>query len=115
VKPGQSVDVPIWASFMTDRAPASKLRLRARLTGWDTLGTWRWFGQEEREVEFKPWLSKELEPLSVSMPDQPALAVLALTLEDLTGAVLQRNFTTFLVAVPAVRHARKPSTWKGAG
>jgi hypothetical protein len=32
------------------------------------------------------------------MPDEPATVVLSVRLEDATGAVLQRNFTTFVVA-----------------
>jgi hypothetical protein len=98
VKPGDEVTVPIWASFLTDRVPGGPLRLRAMLTGWDTLGHAEWFSQTTRAIEFQPWLSKELEPLQVTMPDHAALAVLSLILEDSAGTVLQRNFTTFLVA-----------------
>jgi hypothetical protein len=97
LKPGEQASVPLWASFMTDRSPAQKLRIRASMTGWDSVGRWQWFSGAGREVEFQPWLSKELEPLTVNMPDKPALAVLALTLEDPSGNVLHRNFTTFLV------------------
>lgn len=98
VKPGEQISVPLWASFMTDHAPGARLRLRATLSGWDTLGRWRWYSQAERNVEFEPWLSHALEPLSITMPNQPALALLSLSLEDEAGTVLQRNFTTFLVA-----------------
>jgi hypothetical protein len=98
VEPGQEVSVPLWASFLTDRAPGTQLRLRATLSGWDTLGHWRWYSQAVKNVEFKPWRSEELDPLRITMPQQPALAVLSLALEDQSGAVLHRNFTTFLVA-----------------
>ena len=98
VKPGEEVSVPLWASFLTDRAPGSKLRLRATLTGWDNLGRWQQYSQSMQTIEFKPWLSRELEPLRVMMPAQPALTVLGLTLEDEAGRVLNRNFTTFLAA-----------------
>jgi hypothetical protein len=97
-KPGEEVTVPLWASFMTDRTPDSKLRLRAMLSGWNTLGQWQWFSQTVQSIAFEPWMSKELEPLRVTMPDRPALALLTLILEDEAGSVLQRNFTTFLVA-----------------
>ncbi|MGH7967103.1 MAG: glycoside hydrolase family 2 protein, partial [Limisphaerales bacterium] len=98
VKPGEEVSVPLWASFMTDHAPGAKLQLHATLTGWDTLGRWQWFSQTAQPITFEPWLSKELEPLRITMPDRPVLALLTLLLEDETGSVLQRNFTTFLVA-----------------
>jgi len=97
VKPGEEVTVPLWASFLTGQAPSPQLRLRVRLTGWDTLGRSQWFSQTVQSIEFQPWLSKELEPLRVTMPDHRALVLMTLILEDQSGQVLQRNFTTFLV------------------
>jgi hypothetical protein len=99
--PGAEVTVPIWASFMTDQTPGSQLRLRSMLTGWDTLGRWRWISQEVTPLPFEPWLSRELEPLRVTMPEQPGLVVLSLILENENGTVLHRNFTTFLVTAGA--------------
>lgn len=98
VKPGEQVSVPLHLSFMTDRSAGGRLRLRTMLTGWNTLGERQWYGRDERTIEFQPWLNKAIDPLLVTMPDTPALAILALSLEDETGAVLHRNFTTFLVA-----------------
>jgi hypothetical protein len=98
VKPGEEVSIPLWASFLTDRAPGPGLSLRATLSGWDGLGRWRQYMQSVLRVDFQPWLSKELEPLRVAMPSHPALIVLALSLEDQSGRVLHRNFTTFLSA-----------------
>lgn len=97
VKPGAEVTVPLWASFMADSAATPGLRLRAMLTGWDRLGRWQWFSGQTRAIDFKPWLSKELEPLQVAMPEKPCLALLSLILEDANGVVLHRNFTTFVV------------------
>jgi hypothetical protein len=42
-------------------------------------------------------MAEQLAPLSVTMPGHPAVAVLAVLLEDATGKVLHRNFTTFVV------------------
>jgi hypothetical protein len=42
-------------------------------------------------------MSRALAPLAVTMPNEPAVAVLGVTLEDASGTVLQRNFTTFVV------------------
>ncbi|HOX03274.1 MAG TPA: glycoside hydrolase family 2 TIM barrel-domain containing protein [Candidatus Paceibacterota bacterium] len=97
VKPGQKVRLPIWASFMTDRAPSSALKLRAALTGVNTLGATEQFGEQVHAVPFQPWMSKALAPLEVTMPDHAVLAVLKIVLEDETGAALHRNFTAFLV------------------
>jgi len=98
VKPGERVEVPLFASFMTDRVPGRKLVLRTELYGWDTLGRRKSFRQETHPVPFEPWMARALAPLKITMARQPALAVLALSLENEAGVVLQRNFTTFLIA-----------------
>jgi len=98
VRPGETVEVPLFASFLTDRSPAGNLVLRSRLYGWDTLGTREEYGQASTRLPFEPWLARELPPLRVAMPPHAALAVLVLTVETEGGAVLHRNFTTFLVA-----------------
>jgi len=98
VKPGEKVDVPLYASFMTNAAMGRKLMLRAELSGWDTLGRHETYSHYDREISYSPWMNKELEPLSVTMPGKPALAILSLVLEDESGSVLHRNFTTYLVS-----------------
>jgi hypothetical protein len=97
VKPGATVDVPVYASFMTDQSPGEKLVLRSDLYGWTTLGQRETYAQATQSLVFEAWMSRELPPLKVTMPSNPALAVLALTLENPDGVVLHRNFTTFLV------------------
>jgi hypothetical protein len=98
VKPGESVAVDLFASFTTDRAPGRALVIRTELYGWNSLGQRETYQRAVRPLPFEPWEARELEPLRVSMPPQPALVVLAITLENDAGVVLQRNFTTFLVA-----------------
>jgi hypothetical protein len=98
VAPGQTVEVPVFASFLTDRAPGARLVLRTQLDGWNTLGQRQIFAQATQCLPFEPWMTRELAPLKMRMPGFPALAVLALTLETEAGVVLHRNFTTFLVA-----------------
>jgi hypothetical protein len=102
VKPGETVEVPLWASFLSgSTAYGSGLVLRARLHGWDTLGR-KWSGFTTRlAVAYRPWMSEALAPLSVPMPQEPGVAVLAVELTDPAGAVLHRNFTTFVVEGPA--------------
>ena len=112
VKPGQVVEVPIFASFLTDRAPGKNLVIRTELYGWDTLGQRQTYQQASRRLRFEPWLARELAPLKVRMPAEPALAVLAVTLENEAGVVLHRNFTTFLAANGA---APRTENLKSAG
>ncbi|MCF7668639.1 MAG: glycoside hydrolase family 2 [Verrucomicrobia bacterium] len=99
VEPGEPVEVPLGASFMSDGIPGAELVLHAELNGWDQLGRKRSFSRPmTRELTFEPWSFKELNPLEITMPKEPALAILSVTLEDRAGSVLQRNFTTFLVS-----------------
>jgi hypothetical protein len=98
VKAGETVDVPLWASFLTgNTALGDRLGLLARLYGWDTLGRKQTTFTARRTVAYRPWMSEALPPLSVPMPKEPGVAVLAVELTDQAGLVLHRNFTTFVV------------------
>ncbi|MGH9338958.1 MAG: glycoside hydrolase family 2 protein, partial [Acidobacteriota bacterium] len=99
VEPGAGVRVPLWASFLTgNTAHGRELVLRWKLFGWNRLGQKEVYSRSSRQVPFAPWMSQEIPALEVRMPDEPALVVLSLALEDMGGTVLHRNFTTFLVA-----------------
>ncbi len=98
VKPGENVEVPLYVSFMTDAAVSGNLTLRAELFGWDTFGRRETYSKYQRDVSYSPWMNKGLKPLPVTMPGKPVLAVLSLALEDGSGNVLHRNFTTYLVS-----------------
>jgi hypothetical protein len=98
VRPGEQVSVPLYASFLSgSTAYGDSLVLRAELTGWTSLGEHRQFASVVRRIPYKPWMTQPLAPLAVAMPNEPAVAVLAVRLEDAAGAVLHRNFTTFIV------------------
>ena len=98
VNAGETVEVPLWASFLTDaRTDGESLTLQALLYGWDSLGREKTFVETSRVIPFHPWSTEALTPLLVTMPEEPAVAVLSLSLEDAAGNVLGRNFTTFIV------------------
>ena len=108
VKPGETVEVPLFASFLTDRAPGKQLVIRATLAGWHDLGGSETWQQKLRTIPFEPWLARELPPVKFTMPLHPALAILTLALETESGAVLHRNFTAFRVADgPSPRSERR--------
>ena len=96
-RPGERVDVPVWASFLAASASSPELTLKLELVGYDDLGRARQWWSGERKIAFTPWMSKALEPVPVQMPERRALAVLRARLEDASGRVLHRNFTTFVV------------------
>ncbi|PYP07915.1 MAG: hypothetical protein DMD59_13755, partial [Gemmatimonadetes bacterium] len=116
VRPGEHVEVPLYASFLTgSKAFGDSLTLRAELYGWNSLGERRTWDTTVTRVPYRPWMSRALPPLAVTMPSEPATVVLATRLMDAKDSVLQRNFTTFVVEGtvadrPNVRVARVPAT-----
>ena len=121
VRPGERVDVPLYASFLTGRAFGDSLTLRTELYGWNALGERRTWDTAVTRVPYRPWMSRALPPLALTMPNEPATLVLATRLVDAKDSVLQRNFTTFIVEGDAptvatlldgrkVRVARVPAT-----
>jgi hypothetical protein len=98
VKAGETVEVPLWASFLTgETAFSDGLVLQARLDAWNALGRKETAFTARRTVAYRPWMSEALAPLSVKMPAEPGVAVLAVELTDAAGSVLHRNFTSFVV------------------
>jgi len=99
VQPGERVDVPLYASFLTgSTAYGDSLTLRIELRGWNALGEEKQYGSYDRRIAYRPWLTAPLAPVTVTMPDEPAVAVLTVRLEDGKGLALHHNFTTFVVA-----------------
>jgi len=98
VRAGENVSVPLWASLLADDRPADDtLTLRWELYGWNALGERRSYASGARSLAFRPYMSEALAPLAVPMPDESAVAVLAVRLEDRSGTALHHNFTTFVV------------------
>ena len=101
VKAGQTVTVPLYASFLTSRTDlGSSLTLHTELYGWDALGQKKTISTQQREIPYQPFLTKKVDSLSVKMPDEKSLTVLAMVLKDHAGTVLHRNFVSFVVDAP---------------
>ncbi len=115
-RPGEHVEVPLYASFLTgSTAFGDSLNLRTELYGWNAIGERRTWDTAVTRIPYRPWMSRALPPLAVTMPNEPATVVLATRLVDAKDSVLQRNFTTFVVEGtvadrPNVRVARVPAT-----
>ncbi|MCB9266393.1 MAG: glycoside hydrolase family 2, partial [Lewinellaceae bacterium] len=103
---GEQVEVPLFASFFTRAADlGDSLLLRAKLYGWDFLGRKETYSEESFRIPYHPWMQGPVRPAVVKMPGKPAVSVLALSLEDATGKVHHRNFTTFIVEGNALSQA----------
>ncbi len=95
---GETVQVPLYASFLSEsRADGDSLTLTFELYGWNALGERKSYATSSRRLPFRAWMSEALAPVAITMPNERAVAVLTTTLEDASGNVLQRNFTTFVV------------------
>ena len=102
VTAGARVDVPLYASFLTGATSfGDSLTLRADLSGWNSFGEQKVYGSWTVRVPYRPWMSAPLPPLSVTMPGEPSVSVLAVRLVDDAGTVLHRNFATYIVSGPA--------------
>jgi hypothetical protein len=107
VQPGATVQVPVYASFITgDRSVGNWLVMRTELYGWNSLGQRRTYATRARLVPYRPYMSQPLAPVEARMPNEPAVVVLAVRLENTAGTVLHRNFTTFVVQGPAPTEMR---------
>ncbi len=104
VQAGSAIEVPLWISAHRLDPDPRQLRLRFALYGWDDLGRAEEYWGGERVIEVRSWTSAELESVRLTLPERPALLLFAVFVEDLSGAVLHRNFTTLLSAPhPSVR------------
>jgi hypothetical protein len=95
VKPSEKIQLPLFASFMTANDLGKNLILKTSLYGWDQLGNYRTFSNTSQLIAYQPWSAKELQPLEIQMPPIRGLAILSIVVEDVSGRVLHRNFTTF--------------------
>ncbi len=97
VNPSETIKLPIFGSFMTGKDFGKNLILKTSLSGWDQLGNMNNYSDSSQPIAYEPWSAKELQPIKIRMPEVEGLAILSLVVEDTSGNVLHRNFTTFKV------------------
>ena len=93
---GESVEVDLFASFMTDKDPGT-LRLETSLLGWNTLGQQSYQPLQTYPVPFKPFMNESIAPVRFNLPAENGLYVLQLVLKNSIGKVVGRNFTLYTV------------------
>ncbi|MCB0666250.1 MAG: glycoside hydrolase family 2 [Saprospiraceae bacterium] len=97
VKGGQSIDIPLFLSSMSDQDFGDEIHLKYNLAITDQAGDYNVILSDLREIEYRPWMQEQLEPLNIQMPDQAGLALLTLQLIDTKGEILHHNFMHFVI------------------
>lgn len=93
-----SIEVPLSVSCHSGKVlPQNKMILEYQLSGTDKLGSKHSFEVAKKVIDHKPWMQKQLEPLTVKMPEIDGLYILSLVLKDMDGNALHHNFITFKV------------------
>ncbi len=92
VKGGESVKIPLYISSMTGVDYGKQLKLSYEVTLTNAIGETSLIKQGTRQVEYQPYIQKEIESLTLEMPSTRGLAIVTLRLEDVKGTVLHHNF-----------------------
>ena len=92
VQGGEPVNVPLFLSSMTDADYGKQLKLFYQLTLTNTIGETALITTGTKMIDYQPYVQKDLEPLTLDIPNLAGLAMITLRLEDLNGIVLHHNF-----------------------
>ena len=95
VKGGEAVEVPFYASFMTDKDPGA-LTIETELVGWNELGEFNTYQSGTVAVDFVPYKSAPAGSTIVDIPNEKGLYLLRFVLKA-GDEVLHHNFRTFRV------------------
>ncbi len=95
--PGETIIIPLFASFMTGDDFGKNVYLKTELVGWDKLGRFEKYSSDRLALAYAAWMNREITRLPVNIPSKPGLAILRLTLEDAAGNALHHNFISFVV------------------
>ncbi|MDR1780014.1 MAG: glycoside hydrolase family 2 [Tannerella sp.] len=95
-KAGSTVEIPLFASFMTDKDPGP-VRIETSLKGWDALGNESTEQGATYPVAFKPYRNEIVTHAKTVIPEQNGLYALRFELKNAAGMTLGRNFVLFVV------------------
>lgn len=93
---GETVEIPVGISAVTTNIPEN-ITVGYSVYGWDELGEKFDLTEGKLIVQAVPFSYTQLDTVKFKTPDKTAVMVLATTLTDGNGKVLQRNFVPFKV------------------
>jgi hypothetical protein len=97
VNGGESVNVPLTLSVMTDNDLGKEIQLNYQLTLTNQLGEISVSDTASLKIPYAPWLQKDLQPLELIMPELSGVALLSLELNTFDGQSISKNFMHFIV------------------
>jgi hypothetical protein len=92
VNGGDNIEVPLFASFMTDKNPGL-LNIEVNLLSWDGLGRQTLLKLDNISVQFKAFMNELIAPAKFVMPENAGVYVLQFILKNEGGITLGRNFS----------------------
>jgi hypothetical protein len=94
--PGSKVEIPLFASFMTDKYPGI-LHLEIGLNGYDALGNEVARRLSPINLTFKPFMNESISPIVLEAPKETGVYTVGIQLKNSEGVVLGRNFALLRV------------------
>ena len=97
VNGGETVEVPLFLSVMTDETYGNQLTIEYTLEHTNYIGETEKRSTDNFNIDYAPWMQKALDPIQVKIPDEGGLALLKLIVKDSKGKILHYNFMHFEV------------------
>jgi hypothetical protein len=98
VKPGNSIEIPLWLSVLTEKLPFEKGKLSYQLKHIDKTGKSTIEAISSHQIiDIKPWQLDFVDPLRITIPENEGILIVNYTLESTTGDPLHKNFSLFRI------------------
>jgi hypothetical protein len=98
VKPGNSIEIPLWLSVLTEKVPFEKGKLSYQLKHIDKTGKSTIEAISSHQIiDIKPWQLDFVDPLRITIPENEGILIVNYTLESTTGDPLHKNFSLFRI------------------
>jgi hypothetical protein len=95
-KGGESVRIPVGISSVSTKIPEG-LKIEYSTFGWNQEGDKFEWKKGEIKAKAEPFTFVFQEPVLVKLPEETAIMIFAVSLKDIQGNILQRNFVPFRV------------------
>jgi hypothetical protein len=116
-KGGETIRMPVGIGSVTNKIPGD-LKIEYSVFGWDQKGDKFVLKDGDIKAKAEPFSFISLEPVSLRLPEETSVMIIAVSLKDGSGNILQRNFVPFRVdgisPADAIIISRSPSAFTNA-